>query len=225
MATTRASQFLRLAAGATLCIATAAAQPASGGLVSLSNTAQAALERVRAPRRIVVSIADRKLALFEGNQLRRTWEIAVGKPSTPTPVGVFQVASQVKNPTWYGPQGPVAPGPKNPVGTRWIGLSIPGYGIHGTNAPKSIGSAASKGCIRMHADDVEELFAFVAKGDTVELVAEPSGMLARAFRPAPPQAKAVPASSPAASPDPGLRLTAQRMPAPGVLNAPPTANP
>jgi hypothetical protein len=225
MATTRASQFLRLAAGATLCIATAAAQPASGGLVSLSNTAQAALERVRAPRRIVVSIADRKLALFEGNQLRRTWEIAVGKPSTPTPVGVFQVASQVKNPTWYGPQGPVAPGPKNPVGTRWIGLSIPGYGIHGTNAPKSIGTAASKGCIRMHADDVEELFAFVAKGDTVELVAEPRGMLARAFRPAPPQAEAVSASAVPANQDPGLRLTAQRMPAPGVSNAPPMANP
>lgn len=225
MATVRASQFLRLVAGAGFWIAAALAQPANGGLISLSSAAQAAIEGSRAPRRIVVSIADRKLALFEGNQLRRTWEIAVGKPSTPTPVGVFQVANRVKNPTWFGPQGPVAPGPKNPVGTRWIGLSLPGYGIHGTNAPKSIGTAASKGCIRMHADDVEELFALVGAGDTVELVAEPTGMLARAFRPSTPQTEAAPASSLAANPDPGLRLTAQRTPAPGRPDTPALANP
>ena len=146
----------------------------------------------RPARRIVISIADRKLAVFEGVELKRTWDVAVGKPSSPSPVGEFQVATRVKNPTWYGPRGPVAPGPANPVGTRWIGLSLKGYGIHGTNAPKSIGTAASKGCIRMHRDDVEELFSLIAEGDAVELVQEPEGTLARAFRPDPPPALAQP---------------------------------
>lgn len=146
----------------------------------------------RPARRIVISIADRKLAVFEGVELKRTWDVAVGKPSSPSPVGEFRIATRVKNPTWYGPRGPVAPGPANPVGTRWIGLSLKGYGIHGTNAPKSIGTAASKGCIRMHRDDVEELFSLIAEGDAAELVQEPEGTLAQAFRPAPPPALAQP---------------------------------
>ena len=64
----------------------------------------------------------------------------------------------------------VLPGPGNPVGTRWMGLSMQGYGIHGTNEPKSIGKAASHGCIRMAKADLEELYALVQVGDTVELV-------------------------------------------------------
>lgn len=164
-----------------------------GGMLCAGETADTVdSPHNRSARRIVISIADRKLAVFEGADLKRTWDVAVGKATSPSPVGEFRIATRVKNPTWYGPRGPVAPGPANPVGTRWIGLSLKGYGIHGTNVPASIGTAASKGCIRMHRDDVEELFSLVAEGDAVELVQEPEGTLARAFRPAPPPALAQP---------------------------------
>ncbi len=124
-------------------------------------------------RRLVINIPAMTLELFENNEHVRTYRIAVGRRSTPSPVGAFRVASLVKNPTWYGPNGQVVvPGSNNPVGTRWIGLDKKGYGIHGTNAPNSIGRAASHGCIRMRNGDVEELFARVRVGDEVEIVYE-----------------------------------------------------
>ena len=72
-------------------------------------------------------------------------------------------------------------GPDNPLGTRWIGLSTKGYGIHGTNVEDSIGKAASHGCIRMHRTDLEELFAQVEVGDEVEIRAEPDAEVAGIF--------------------------------------------
>ena len=124
-------------------------------------------------RRVVVNIPAMSLELFENNELVRSYRIAVGKRSTPTPIGTFRIANQAKNPTWYGPNKEVVkPGPANPVGTRWIGLDKKGYGIHGTNAPKSIGRAASHGCIRMRRQDVEELFTLVRVGDGVTIVYE-----------------------------------------------------
>jgi L,D-transpeptidase ErfK/SrfK len=119
--------------------------------------------------RIVVSFPDRKLAVVEGDRVIKVYDIAVGKPSTPSPAGEFQIVNHIANPTWYGPGKVVGPGPGNPVGTRWMGLSANGYGIHGTNAPGSIGKAASHGCIRMRNRDVEELFELVGVGVTVEL--------------------------------------------------------
>lgn len=121
-------------------------------------------------QRIVISISERKLTLIECGEVVKTYEIAVGKPSTPSPRGEFTVISRIKNPTWYGPGGQIAPpGKGNPVGTRWIGLSKKGYGIHGTNQPDSIGKAASHGCIRMRNRDVEELFERIMPGTAVEL--------------------------------------------------------
>jgi lipoprotein-anchoring transpeptidase ErfK/SrfK len=120
-------------------------------------------------RRIVISVPNRTLVLFEGDQILKIYQVAVGKPSTPTPTGEFQMINHVTNPTWYGPDGPVAPGRDNPLGTRWMGLSFKGYGIHGTNAPGSIGKAASHGCIRMRQHDLEELFELVDVGDAVQL--------------------------------------------------------
>jgi lipoprotein-anchoring transpeptidase ErfK/SrfK len=134
------------------------------------------------PRRIVVSIADRKLVLLEGERVLRVYDVAVGKTSTPTPRGQFAIMNRVPHPTWYGsPAGPVAPGPSNPLGSRWMGLSAKGYGIHGTNVPSSIGKAASHGCIRMRKDDVEELFELVGVGTTVELLDEASELLVKIF--------------------------------------------
>jgi lipoprotein-anchoring transpeptidase ErfK/SrfK len=73
----------------------------------------------------------------------------------------------------------VAPGKGNPLGTRWMGLTAKGYGIHGTNAPKSIGKAASHGCIRVRASDLEELFDLVSVGIVVEIHGERPEILTR----------------------------------------------
>jgi L,D-transpeptidase ErfK/SrfK len=119
-------------------------------------------------QRIVVSIPDRKLTLLQDGREIGTWDIAVGRPSTPSPEGAMTVINRVKNPTWFGPGGKVVgPGTTNPVGTRWIGLSKKGYGIHGTNEPASIGKAASHGCIRMRNRDVEQLFELIETGAVV----------------------------------------------------------
>ena len=126
----------------------------------------------RQSRRIVISLPDRKLALVEGDGIVRVYDVAVGKHSTPSPQGQFRIVTRIPHPTWYGPEQVVPPGAANPLGTRWIGLSVKGYGIHGTNAPKSIGKAASHGCIRMRNRDVEELFDLVSDGGPVELHGE-----------------------------------------------------
>jgi lipoprotein-anchoring transpeptidase ErfK/SrfK len=123
-------------------------------------------------KRIVVSIPDRKLVLMDGSKVVKVYEIAVGKSATPSPEGEFRIATRIPNPTWYGPDGAVAPGKGNPLGTRWLGLGYRGYGIHGTNVPSSIGKSASHGCIRMRQHDIEELFDLVGVGTTVELHAE-----------------------------------------------------
>jgi len=133
-------------------------------------------------RRIVVSIFDRKLALIEDGRVVKIYATAVGAPSSPTPVGTYKIAQRIPNPTWYGPNHKVVgPGKSNPVGTRWMGLSRKGYGIHGTNNPRSIGHNASHGCVRMRNRDVEDLFARVAVGDVVELHSERDGEVTRIF--------------------------------------------
>jgi lipoprotein-anchoring transpeptidase ErfK/SrfK len=132
-------------------------------------------------RRIVVSLPDRKIALFQDGRVVKVYPIAVGKHSTPSPSGSFRIASRVMKPTWYQPGKVVPAGPANPLGTRWMGLGYKGYGIHGTNRPKSIGKAASHGCIRMRNQDVEDLFKRVEVGDPVELLTETDAELAGAF--------------------------------------------
>jgi lipoprotein-anchoring transpeptidase ErfK/SrfK len=132
-------------------------------------------------RLIVVSLEDRKLALVEDGLVRKIYIVAVGKPSTPSPTGTYTIERRVANPVYQHDRKTVQPGPGNPVGTRWIGLNIRGYGIHGTNAPKSIGKAASHGCIRMSKADLEELYDLVAVGDTVELVGNRNEETAQLF--------------------------------------------
>jgi lipoprotein-anchoring transpeptidase ErfK/SrfK len=132
-------------------------------------------------RTIVVSLEDRKLALVVDGQVKKVYPVAVGKPSTPSPVGTFFIERRIVNPTYHHNGKTVLPGPGNPVGTRWMGLSIQGYGIHGTNEPRSIGKAASHGCIRMAKIDLEEFFDLVAVGDTVELVGKRNEETAQLF--------------------------------------------
>jgi lipoprotein-anchoring transpeptidase ErfK/SrfK len=132
-------------------------------------------------RRIVVSIADRKLALIDGDSVTKIYEVAVGAAETPSPAGEFLIASRVENPSWYWPGKVIPPGPQNPLGPRWMGLGEGGFGIHGTNQPRTIGQAASHGCIRMRNGDVEELFARVRVGDVVELHGERDAAVALIF--------------------------------------------
>lgn len=123
-------------------------------------------------RKIIVSIADRKLAVMESGKVIRIFPTAVGADKSPSPSGSFKIVQRLSEPTWYSKGKIVPPGKANPIGTRWLGLSVKGYGIHGTNNPSSIGHNASHGCIRMRNHDVEELFGLVSVGDDVELVAE-----------------------------------------------------
>jgi L,D-transpeptidase ErfK/SrfK len=115
------------------------------------------------------------------------YPIAVGRPSWPTPTGDFTVKVLERHPTWEVPrsileesrragriQAPVVPpGPNNPLGDFWIGLSLAGIGIHATNAPSSIFRTASHGCIRVHPDDIARLFGRIEVGAPGRIVYEP----------------------------------------------------
>lgn len=108
------------------------------------------------PLGITVSIRAKTLTLYKNGRLFKAYPVATGKPSTPSPIGTFTIKNKQVN-------------PGGPYGTRWMGLSVPHYGIHGTNIPTSIGTAASNGCIRMHTKDVEDLFSYVGVGVAVRI--------------------------------------------------------
>jgi lipoprotein-anchoring transpeptidase ErfK/SrfK len=132
-------------------------------------------------RVVLVSLVDRKLAVIENGVVIATFQVAVGAKVSPSPTGEFTIVSRVTNPTYYH-RGTVIPaGRDNPVGTRWVGLTLKGYGIHGTNAPGSIGRAASHGCIRLRNRDVERLFTMLRIGDKVQIRGERDEQVARVF--------------------------------------------
>jgi lipoprotein-anchoring transpeptidase ErfK/SrfK len=139
----------------------------------------------QARRRIVVSIADRKLALVENGKVVKIYRVAVGAKVSPSPKGEYTIVHRIPEPTYYAPGVIIPPGKDNPLGPRWIGLSVKGFGIHGTNQPRSIGRSLSHGCIRMRNRDVEDLFARVRVGDVVQLVGEHTEEIAQIFGGAP----------------------------------------
>ena len=124
---------------------------------------------------IVIRRESKKLYLYQGAKLQRVIGVATGQPSYPTPLGRFEITTKWANPWWYPPQGsawaegeePVPPGPGNPLGTRWLGISSPYIGLHGTPDSASIGYSASHGCVRMLIPDAEWLFSQVDVGTTV----------------------------------------------------------
>jgi lipoprotein-anchoring transpeptidase ErfK/SrfK len=127
---------------------------------------------------IVIRRSSNRLLLYNGMKYRRFFAVATGQTQYPTPLGRFKIVVKWRNPWWYPPaspwaagQRPVPPGPDNPLGTRWMGLSAPGVGIHGTPSDGSIGYSVSHGCIRMHIAQAEWLFNHVAIGTTVFIVA------------------------------------------------------
>jgi lipoprotein-anchoring transpeptidase ErfK/SrfK len=132
-------------------------------------------------RQIVISIADRQLAVLDNGQVLKTYPIAVGSRRMPSPDGDFVIINHAKDPTYRRGDKEIAPGNDNPLGSRWMGLSLKGYGIHGTNVQSSIGKAASHGCFRMRKQDVEELYTMVQVGDTVLVRRERDAMIAKVF--------------------------------------------
>ena len=127
---------------------------------------------------IVIKRESRTLLYYDGTKLKRTFRVATGQSSYPTPIGAFEIVTMQRNPWWYPPQGsawaegaqPVPPGPGNPLGTRWMGISSPYVGIHGTPDAASIGYSASHGCVRMLIPQVEWLFQQVDVGTPVFIV-------------------------------------------------------
>jgi len=151
-------------------------------IVSSSAAAQVSSSATSlAKRTVLISIPDRKLAVIDNGEVLATFHIAVGADVSPSPTGDFEIVSRLSNPTYYHP-GKVIPGGKdNPLGTRWLGLSLKGYGIHGTNMPHSIGRAASHGCIRLRNRDAERLFELVQVGDAVQIRGERTEQIAAIF--------------------------------------------
>jgi lipoprotein-anchoring transpeptidase ErfK/SrfK len=126
---------------------------------------------------IVIMRTSNQLRFYLDQKLNRTFGVATGQAAYPTPIGSFEIAIMERNPWWYPPPSPwaesadpVPPGPGNPLGTRWMGLSEPYVGIHGTPDAASIGYSASHGCIRMRIPDAEWLFRRVKVGTPVFIV-------------------------------------------------------
>jgi lipoprotein-anchoring transpeptidase ErfK/SrfK len=123
---------------------------------------------------IVIRRSSNELRYYVGKHLNRTFGVATGQSIYPTPLGQFEIVDMQLWPWWRPPDSPwarglkpIPPGPGNPLGTRWMGLSAPGVGIHGTPDDASIGYSASHGCIRMHIPDAEWLFQHVHVGTPV----------------------------------------------------------
>jgi L,D-transpeptidase ErfK/SrfK len=144
------------------------------------------LPRVAAEPSIVINVPQRMLFAWSEAGLA-AYPVAVGRASWQTPLGAFQVSSRETNPTWDVPESiraeasragrslplKVPPGPANPLGKYWLGLSVGGVGIHGTNAPGSIYQAVTHGCIRLHPDDIAALFPLVRVGTPGDAVYQP----------------------------------------------------
>lgn len=129
------------------------------------------------PLRLQIRLSRRQVTLYRGDQVVKNYPIAVGRPGWETPKGTFQVRQMIRDPAWIHPlkKGIVIPGgdPENPLGRYWIGFWTNGknwIGFHGTPNPKSVGTPASHGCIRMYNQDVEDLFKRVQMGTEVQVV-------------------------------------------------------
>jgi lipoprotein-anchoring transpeptidase ErfK/SrfK len=127
---------------------------------------------------VVILRGSNRLLFFDDAKLVRWFGVATGQAAFPTPLGDYEVVNMQRNPWWYPPPSdwakdsdPVPPGPGNPLGTRWMGISAPYVGIHGTPDAASIGYSASHGCVRMRIPDAEWLFRRVEIGTPVFIIA------------------------------------------------------
>lgn len=124
---------------------------------------------------LVLNVPERGIFFYKKGQFQRFIPVSVGKPpDAKTPIGQFHIIEKIVNPTWYPPSWadsskPVPPGPDNPLGNRWIGISATRVGIHGTNDPLNVGASVTHGCIRCYPDHVEQLYQEVSVGLPVRI--------------------------------------------------------
>ena len=126
----------------------------------------------KTPFNIVVDKSQNTLTLLIGDEVVKTYRVATGKNNS-TPVGSFKIKDKLIDPVWYNQGAVVSPeASENVLGTRWLGITTdtPGYGIHGTTDPESIGYQATEGCVRLKNQDVEELFDIVPVGIEITIV-------------------------------------------------------
>lgn len=121
--------------------------------------------------KIVINIPAATLYFYQKDELIKEYKITIGRIAAPTPIGNFKVINKIINPTWYPPDGrdPIPPGSNNEMGTRWIGIDKPHFGIHGTIKPQAIGKATSDGCVRLKNEDIEELYPLIPLKTSVEI--------------------------------------------------------
>jgi len=125
----------------------------------------------RAKYNIFVDKSDNILKLSDENgQAIKVYTVSTGENMN-TPTGEFKIEEKLVRPVWYKVGAVVSPESKEyELGSRWMGLSVAGYGIHGTNDSSTIGKHITKGCVRMKNEDVEELYAIVPSGTKVLIV-------------------------------------------------------
>lgn len=132
---------------------------------------------------ILINIPEMRLYLFlKKISMVKTFPIGIGVTENFTPVGRFYINEKRVSPTWYIPRSlrekyegkkSIPPGPDNPLGSHWMGLSIKGYGIHGTNFPWAVGRLVTHGCIRLYPEDILHLYPTVPVGTPVNIIYEP----------------------------------------------------
>jgi L,D-transpeptidase ErfK/SrfK len=136
---------------------------------------------------ILINVPQRMLFYFRQGQLLKSYPVALGRADWPTPTGPFNIITKEENPVWHVPKSiqeemrregkvvleRVPACPENPLGKHWMGLSMRGYGIHGTIAPTSIYQFRTHGCIRLHPDDMAGLFAEISIGSRGRIVYRP----------------------------------------------------
>jgi L,D-transpeptidase ErfK/SrfK len=135
------------------------------------------------PEGVVINVPEMRLYDFTAPGAPAVFPIAIGDAIDPTPLGEFRIGGKRIDPVWNVPQSiqierpelprQVLPGPENPLGDRWMRIGITSYGIHGTNKRWSIGRMATHGCVRLHNDQMRELFERAPAGTRVQLVYEP----------------------------------------------------
>ncbi|MEM1311354.1 MAG: L,D-transpeptidase [Cyanobacteria bacterium P01_H01_bin.153] len=133
---------------------------------------QSPLSSMARRTRLVIRLGARKLEYYEGSDLIKQYDIAVGQADWETPVGHFAVLDLRENPLWKHPitGEAIEAGPDNPLGSRWIGFAFDdGYhiGIHGTNQEELVGQAVSHGCVRMRDSEIQEVFGKIAIGTPI----------------------------------------------------------
>lgn len=122
------------------------------------------------PWNMLVDKSRNVLFLKAGERVVKTYSVASGKDNS-TPAGDFKIINRLTDPTWYYEGTVAGPGsPDNPLGTRWMGFDLEGYGLHGTTDPDAIGQYATLGCLRMHDGDIEELFELVGVGTPISII-------------------------------------------------------